>query len=118
MNERMRGAVLPGNSTVELRDFPIPEPGHGQVLIKTKSSTICGSDIRAIYREHVGKGPEGYQNKIAGHEPRRSWPEALQERGSRHRLPYFRVRLVQRLPPRLYDQLYESLPRSLRLAEG
>jgi threonine dehydrogenase-like Zn-dependent dehydrogenase len=65
----MMGAVLPGNSTVELRDFPIPEPGHGQVLIKTKSSTICGSDIRAIYREHVGKGPEGYQNKIAGHEP-------------------------------------------------
>ena len=69
MNETMLGAVLPGNSTVELRDFPIPEPGHGQVLIKTKSSTICGSDIRAIYREHVGKGPEGYQNKIAGHEP-------------------------------------------------
>jgi hypothetical protein len=30
----MLGAVLPGNSTVELRDFPIPEPGHGQVLIK------------------------------------------------------------------------------------
>jgi threonine dehydrogenase-like Zn-dependent dehydrogenase len=53
MNEIMRGAVLPGNSTVELRAFPIPEPGHGQVLIKTKSSTICGSDIRAIYREHV-----------------------------------------------------------------
>jgi NADPH:quinone reductase-like Zn-dependent oxidoreductase len=63
MNETMLGAVLPGNSTVELRDFPIPEPGHGQVLIKTKSSTICGSDIRAIYREHLGKGPEGYQNK-------------------------------------------------------
>jgi threonine dehydrogenase-like Zn-dependent dehydrogenase len=34
-----------------------------------KSSTICGSDIRAIYREHLGKGPEGYQNKICGHEP-------------------------------------------------
>ena len=63
------GAVLPGNSTVELKEFPIPEPGHGQVLIKTKSSTICGSDIRAIYHEHLGKGPEGYQNKIAGHEP-------------------------------------------------
>ena len=69
MNKSMIGAVLPGNSTVELRDFAIPEPGHGQVLVKTKSSTICGSDIRAIYREHVGKGPEGYQGKIAGHEP-------------------------------------------------
>jgi threonine dehydrogenase-like Zn-dependent dehydrogenase len=34
-----------------------------------KACTICGSDIRAIYREHLGKGPEGYQNVIAGHEP-------------------------------------------------
>jgi threonine dehydrogenase-like Zn-dependent dehydrogenase len=67
--ETMKGVVLPGNSTVEFRDYPIPEPGHGQVLVRTKSSTICGSDIRAIYREHVGKGPEGYQGKIAGHEP-------------------------------------------------
>jgi threonine dehydrogenase-like Zn-dependent dehydrogenase len=69
MSGLMTGAVLPGNSTVELREFAIPEPGYGQVLIKTKSSTICGSDIRAIYHEHLGKGPEGYQNKIAGHEP-------------------------------------------------
>jgi 2-desacetyl-2-hydroxyethyl bacteriochlorophyllide A dehydrogenase len=65
----MQGAILPGNSTVEMRQFPIPKPGHGQVLLKTKSSTICGSDIRAIYREHLGKGPEGYQGVIAGHEP-------------------------------------------------
>ncbi len=65
----MKAAYLPGNSTVEMREVEIPEPGHGQVLIRTKSSTICGSDIRAIYREHLGKGPEGYQDKIAGHEP-------------------------------------------------
>ncbi len=65
----MLAAYLPGNSTVSLQVVDIPEPGHGQVLIRMKSSTICGSDIRAIYREHLGKGPEGYQNKIAGHEP-------------------------------------------------
>jgi threonine dehydrogenase-like Zn-dependent dehydrogenase len=65
----MKGAILPGNSTVAYRDFPVPEPDHGQVLIQTKASTICGSDIRAIYREHLGKGPEGYQGVIAGHEP-------------------------------------------------
>lgn len=66
----MKGAVLPGNSTVELRDFKIPKPGYGQVLIQTKASTICGSDIRCIYREHVGKGPEAYiPGTIAGHEP-------------------------------------------------
>ncbi len=65
----MRGAYLPGNSTTVLRDIPVPEPGHGEVLLRMKASTICGSDIRAIYREHLGKGPEAYQNKVAGHEP-------------------------------------------------
>jgi threonine dehydrogenase-like Zn-dependent dehydrogenase len=35
-----------------------------------KASSICGSDIRAIYRAHLGKGPEGYQpGTVAGHEP-------------------------------------------------
>ena len=66
----MQGAILPGNSTLELKSFPIPIPGHGEVLIRMKSSTICGSDIRCIYHEHLGKGPEGYQpGMIAGHEP-------------------------------------------------
>lgn len=69
MSEKMMAAYLPGNSTVEFKEVDVPEPGHGQVLIRTGASTICGSDIRAIYREHLGKGPEGYQNKIAGHEP-------------------------------------------------
>lgn len=68
--KKMTGAILPGNSTVELRDFAVPTPGYGEVLVRTKASTICGSDIRCIYREHTGKGPEGYQpGMIAGHEP-------------------------------------------------
>jgi threonine dehydrogenase-like Zn-dependent dehydrogenase len=69
MEGTMKGAYLPGNSTVVLKDVAIPKPGHGQVLVKTKACTICGSDIRAIYREHTGKGAEGYQNVVAGHEP-------------------------------------------------
>jgi threonine dehydrogenase-like Zn-dependent dehydrogenase len=69
MSKKMQAAYLPGNSTVVLKDVEIPVPGHGEVLIKMKSSTICGSDIRAIYREHLVKGPEGYQNKVCGHEP-------------------------------------------------
>ena len=65
----MQGATLPGDSTTILGEFNVPEPGHGEVLIKVKASTICGSDIRCIYHEHLGKGPEGYQGVIAGHEP-------------------------------------------------
>ena len=68
--DKMKGAILHGNSTVQLQMFPIPTPGHGEVLIKMKSSTICGSDIRCIYHQHLGKGTEGYQpGTIAGHEP-------------------------------------------------
>ena len=69
MAKSMLGAVLPGNRTVELRQFPVPEPGPGQVLLRMGASTICGSDIRAIYREHLGTGPERYQGVICGHEP-------------------------------------------------
>jgi D-arabinose 1-dehydrogenase-like Zn-dependent alcohol dehydrogenase len=60
MSKTMKAAFLPGNSTVEIRTVPVPEPRHGEVLIGVKASTICGSDIRAIYHEHLGKGPEGY----------------------------------------------------------
>jgi threonine dehydrogenase-like Zn-dependent dehydrogenase len=65
----MNGVVLPGDSTVRHVKAEVPEPGHGQVLLKMKASSICGSDIRAIYREHLGRGPEAYQGVIAGHEP-------------------------------------------------
>ncbi len=70
MEKTMLGAILPGDSIVKLETFPIPTPGHGQVLVKTKASTICGSDIRCIYRAHTGVGAEGYQpGTVAGHEP-------------------------------------------------
>ena len=69
MSKTMKAAFLPGNSTVEMKSVSVPSPGHGEVLIAVKASTICGSDIRAIYHEHLGKGPEGYQGVIAGHEP-------------------------------------------------
>lgn len=66
----MKGVVLPGNRHVEIREFPVPEPGHGQVLVRMKASSLCGSDLRAIYRPaDQGTGPEAYRGVIAGHEP-------------------------------------------------
>ena len=118
MDKKILGAILPGNSTVELKEFDIPKPGHGQVLVKTKASTICGSDIRCIYRAHVGKGPEGYQpGMIAGHEPCGIIvDEALQEGRPRDRVPHLRLRRLLRLPARLLHLLQEPLPRGIRLA--
>src|SRR4028119_535861 len=66
----MQGVVLPGNRGFEMREFDIPEPAHGQVLIRMKASSLCGSDLRAIYRPvEQGSGPEAYRGVIAGHEP-------------------------------------------------
>lgn len=65
----MTGVVLPGNRSVAYREQAVPKPGFGQVLIEMKASSICGSDIRAIYREHLGTGDEAYRDVIAGHEP-------------------------------------------------
>ena len=69
MEATMRGARLPGQRRVVIDEVPRSVPGHGQVLVQMKASSICGSDIRAIYREHLGHGPEAYQGVIAGHEP-------------------------------------------------
>src|SRR3954464_5983947 len=69
MAATMLGAYLPGGRRVELRDVPVPEPGPVQVIVEIRASTICGSDLRAIYREHTGTGAEAYRDVIAGHEP-------------------------------------------------
>ena len=66
---QVTGAYLPGDSTAVLRVTEVPEPGIGQVVLRVMASTICGSDIRAIYREHLGTGAEAYQNVVVGHEP-------------------------------------------------
>ena len=88
-----------------------------------KASTICGSDIRCIYHEHLGKGPEGYQGVIAG--PRAVRPDREDRAGlppvrrgrPRDRLSHLGLRPVQRLPPRLHDLVHQrAVPPRLRLA--
>lgn len=65
----MRAVYLPGSSRVDVREVPDPRPGRRQAVVAVQASTICGSDLRAIYREHLGEGPEGYAGVVAGHEP-------------------------------------------------
>lgn len=46
-------------------------PGHGQTVLKVMASSICGGDLRAIYR-HEGEAAdpsEEYHGVICGHEP-------------------------------------------------
>ena len=66
----MQGVFLPGQRRVEIRDVDKPSAGPGQVVVRMRASSICGSDLRAIYRPtDQGVGPEAYRGVIAGHEP-------------------------------------------------
>jgi threonine dehydrogenase-like Zn-dependent dehydrogenase len=70
----VRGAVFLGNRKVELRDFPDPSPGPGEVVIEMKASGMCGSDLK-FYRSPPGEAQKALglggntEPFIAGHEP-------------------------------------------------
>lgn len=45
----MRGAVLLGAEHIELREVPVPRPGPGELLLKIRAATTCGTDVK-VYR--------------------------------------------------------------------
>jgi threonine dehydrogenase-like Zn-dependent dehydrogenase len=63
----MKGIVFEGPGKIKVKDFEIPEPGKGEVLIKMKSSGICGSDMHVYRGEKVSWSVD--LSKIPGHEP-------------------------------------------------
>jgi threonine dehydrogenase-like Zn-dependent dehydrogenase len=70
----MRGAVFLGNRRIEIRTFPDPTPGPGEVVIQMKASGMCGSDLK-FYRPPPGEAQKALglgaatEPFIAGHEP-------------------------------------------------
>jgi threonine dehydrogenase-like Zn-dependent dehydrogenase len=68
----MKGVVFLGNRQLEIRDFPDPTPGPGEVVLQIKASGMCGSDLK-FYRSanaaaELGLGGDG-DPIIGGHEP-------------------------------------------------
>ena len=70
----MKGIVFIGDSRLELREFPDPVPGPGEVVVEIKASGMCGSDLK-LYRAAPGAATAGLGLGggggpiIAGHEP-------------------------------------------------
>jgi threonine dehydrogenase-like Zn-dependent dehydrogenase len=69
----MRGVVFLGDRKLEIRQFPDPTPGPGEVVLAIKASGMCGSDLkfyRATGNETAALGLGGSGKPvIAGHEP-------------------------------------------------
>ena len=70
----MRGVVFTGDRQLEIRSFPDPTPGPGEVVLQIKASGMCGSDLK-FYRPPPGAAQralglgELVEPNIAGHEP-------------------------------------------------
>ncbi|MDP6041214.1 MAG: alcohol dehydrogenase catalytic domain-containing protein [Candidatus Latescibacteria bacterium] len=63
----MKGVVYLGDSEVEVRDFPRPEPGPGQVVIQMKVAGLCGSDLHKYHSSR--EWAQERKGMISGHEP-------------------------------------------------
>lgn len=64
MAKEMRAAVYLGPEKIELRTVPIPEPKAGELLVKIRAATTCGTDVKTYRRGHP-KFPPPF---IFGHE--------------------------------------------------
>ena len=64
MTKEMRAAVYLGPEEIELRTMPIPELAPGELLVKVRAATTCGTDVKTYRRGHP-KFPPPF---IFGHE--------------------------------------------------
>ena len=60
----MRVAVYYNNSDVRLEEMAVPQIGPGEILIRTRASGICGSDLMEWYR--IKKAPLVLGHEITG----------------------------------------------------
>jgi L-iditol 2-dehydrogenase len=60
----MKTAVYYSNSDVRIEERPKPEIGPGEILVKARTSGVCGSDVLEWYR--IKKAPVVLGHEIAG----------------------------------------------------
>src|SRR5512135_3845514 len=58
----MKAAILHSYTDIRIEEAPVPEPGPGEALIKTRACGICSGDVMPWYIEK--KAP-----LVLGHEP-------------------------------------------------
>ncbi len=63
----MKGVVYLGDSEVEVREIPKPEPGPNEVVIEMKVGGLCGSDLHKYHSSRAWALER--EGMISGHEP-------------------------------------------------
>jgi L-iditol 2-dehydrogenase len=65
----MRAAILHGKRDVRIERVPVPKPGPGEVLIRTKAALTCGTDAKVFRRGYHARmivPPAPFGHEVAG----------------------------------------------------
>jgi len=64
----MRAAVITAPGRIEIASRPTPEPGPGDLLLRTVASSICASDFHSVFPDVGGKALATAPQDVLGHE--------------------------------------------------
>ena len=67
--DRMTGAVLIGPEQIEIRDVKVPGVGNGEILVRIRAATTCGTDVKVFRRgghPRMLKVPTLFGHEMAG----------------------------------------------------
>lgn len=65
----MLAALFYAPLDVRLEERPVPQPGHGEVLLQVAAATTCGTDLKTFRRGHpvlFQRTPGGFGHEVAG----------------------------------------------------
>jgi len=54
LREKMKAALLYGVKDLRVENVDMPEVGPGEILVKVKAATTCGTDVKIFQRGYVG----------------------------------------------------------------
>ena len=67
MADTMKQAMLYGIEDIRIVEVPIPTPGPGEVLVRNRVSTTCGTDVKNFKRGYpLLKPPHPYGHEFSG----------------------------------------------------
>jgi len=72
-SETMNAVVLHGADDMQVERRPVPQPGHGEVVLKVEVASICGTDVKVLHRTLQDSPPGNLSWAMNMPAPSRRW---------------------------------------------